>query len=181
NAPTHADGQPALFEIGGSGLPPGVSVIEAATTVLAEQERRLRQTEHPDRMRLLIAAESASALVAAEMAVDGLPWRADVHDALLTDLLGPRVPTGQRPKKLVELAAKVSEAFGGKPVNPDSPPTIVRAFGREGISISSARAHVLRKIDHPAVPWLLEYRELSRPHSANGWAWLDEWVPDGRF
>ena len=57
----------------------------------------------------------------------------------------------------------------------------MRAFGREGISISSARAHVLRKIDHPAVPWLLEYRELSRLHSANGWAWLDEWVSDGRF
>jgi DNA polymerase-1 len=40
---------------------------------------------------------------------------------------------------------------------------------------------VLRKIDHPAVPPLIEYRELSRLHSANGWAWLDEWVSDGRF
>jgi DNA polymerase-1 len=181
DAPTHTDTQPALFETRGSGLPPGVSVVDAAKRVLAEQERRVRQTEHPDRFRLLIAAESASALVAAEMSADGLPWRADVHDALLTDMLGPRVPAGQRPKKLVELAARVSEAFGGKPVNPDSPPTIVRAFSREGISVPSARAHVLRKIDHPAVPPLIEYRELSRLHSANGWAWLDEWVSGGRF
>jgi DNA polymerase-1 len=179
--PSHTDIQPALFQTRGSGLPPGVSVVEAAKTVLADQERRLNRTEHPGRLRLLIAAESASALVAAEMSADGLPWRADVHDKLLTELLGPRVPAGQRPKKLVELAGRVSAAFGGKPVNPDSPPTIVRAFGREGISIPSARAHVLRTIDHPAVPVLIEYRELSRLHSANGWSWLDEWVHDGRF
>ncbi len=179
--PAHADVQPALFETRGSGLPDGVSVVDAAKVVLAEQERRIRRCEQPERMRLLVAAESASALAAAEMSADGLPWRADVHDALLTELLGPRVPAGQRPKKLVELAVRVSEAFGGKPVNPDSPATIVRAFGREGISIPSARAHVIRKIDHPAVPPLLEYRELSRLYSANGWAWLEEWVHDGRF
>ncbi|HKS47392.1 MAG TPA: bifunctional 3'-5' exonuclease/DNA polymerase [Amycolatopsis sp.] len=181
DAPAHTDDQPALFETQGSGLPQGVSVVDAMATVLAEQERRVRRAGHPERMRLLIAAESASALVAAEMSADGLPWRADVHDALLTELLGPRVPAGQRPKKLVELAGRISEAFGGKPINPDSPPTIVRAFSREGISIRSARAHVLREIDHPAVPWLLEYRELARLHSANGWNWLDEWVGDGRF
>jgi DNA polymerase-1 len=179
--PAASDTQPALFATRGSGLPPGVTVTGAMETVLTEQERRIRQTAHPDRMRLLIAAESASALVAAEMSADGLPWRADLHDALLTEMLGPRVPAGRRPKKLVELAARISAAFGGKPVNPDSPPTIVRAFGREGISIPSARARVLRGVDHPAVPWLLEYRELSRLHSANGWTWLDEWVSDGRF
>ena len=181
DAPSHADAQPALFDTRGSGLPPGIGVAEAAQEVLADQERRIKHVEHPDRFRLLVAAESASALVAAEMRADGLPWRADVHDALLTELLGPRVPAGQRPKRLVELAARISEAFGGKPVNPDSPQTIVRAFGREGISIPSARAHVLRDVDHPAVPLLIEYRELSRLHSANGWAWLDEWVADGRF
>ncbi|GHF20425.1 DNA polymerase I [Amycolatopsis deserti] len=181
DVPTHADAQPALFETRASGLPPGTSVADAAAAVLADQERRIRHVEHPERFRLLVAAESASALVAEEMRADGLPWRADVHDALLTELLGPRVPAGQRPKKLVELAARITEAFGGKPVNPDSPQTIVRAFGREGISIPSARAHVLRDIDHPAVPLLIEYRELSRLHSANGWVWLDEWVTDGRF
>ncbi len=179
--PTHADAQPALFETRGSGLPPGVAEVDAAKIVLAEQERRVRATEHPERLRLLIAAESASALVAAEMTHDGLPWRPDIHDELLTEILGPRVPAGQRPKTLIELAARITEVFGGKPVNPDSPASIARAFSREGISISSARAHVLRQIDHPAVPLLIEYRELSRLYSANGWTWLDEWVHDGRF
>ncbi len=45
-------------------------------------------TEHPGRFRLLVAAESAGALIGAEMGHAGLPWRADVHDELLRELLG---------------------------------------------------------------------------------------------
>ncbi|MFC4086531.1 bifunctional 3'-5' exonuclease/DNA polymerase [Amycolatopsis samaneae] len=173
--------QPTLFETRGPGLPAGVTVAEAARRVLAEQERRIAATGHPDRMRLLLAAESASALAAVEMAADGLPWRADLHRELLAERLGPRVPAGQRPKRLVELAAMISAAFDGRPVNPDSPATVVRALARAGIEIPSARKYLLRGIDHPAVAPLLEYKELSRLHTANGWAWLDEWVTDGRF
>jgi DNA polymerase-1 len=40
---------------------------------------------------------------------------------------------------------------------------------------------VLRDIDHPAIAPLLEYKELSRLHTAHGWAWLDAWVRGGRF
>src|SRR5690606_37628612 len=69
----------------------------------------------------------------------------------------------------------------GRPVNPDHPDSVVRAFGRAGISVPSARAHVLRRVDHPAVAPLLEYKELARLHSAHGWAWLDQWVHEDRF
>jgi DNA polymerase-1 len=31
------------------------------------------------------------------------------------------------------------------------------------------------------MPALLEYKKLSRLYAANGWAWLDAWVHDGRF
>lgn len=175
------DDQPALFDPWDAGLPRDVPVLEAAEVVLAEQRRRIAGADHPDRMRLLIAAESASALAAAEMSADGLPWRADLHDALLTDLLGPRVPAGQRPRTLATLAERVRGAFGGRPVNPDAPASVVRAFGRAGIEVPSARAHVLRTVDHPAVGPLLEYKELARLHSAHGWAWLDGWVRDNRF
>lgn len=175
------DDQPTLFETRGPRLPAGVTVVEAARRVLAEQEKRVALAEHPERLRLLFAAESASALAAAEMSADGLPWRADLHLKLLADQLGPRVSAGQRPKRLVELAAKISAAFGGRPVNPDAPASVVRALGREGIEVTSARKYLLRDIDHPAVPPLLEYKELARLHSANGWTWLDEWVHDGRF
>ncbi|PXY21932.1 bifunctional 3'-5' exonuclease/DNA polymerase [Prauserella flavalba] len=175
------DEQPTLFDPRGSGLPPGVSALEAMEVVLAEQERRIGLLPHPERIRLLVAAEAASALAAAEMSADGLPWRADLHDALLTELLGPRVPSGQRPRRLAELAERVQDAFGGRALNPDHPGSVVRAFGRAGIAIPSARAHVLRGVDHPAVAPLLEYKELARLHSAHGWAWLEQWVHGDRF
>ncbi|MGW4487936.1 bifunctional 3'-5' exonuclease/DNA polymerase [Amycolatopsis sp. NPDC004368] len=173
--------QPTLFSPRGPGLPDGVTVVDAARRVLAEQEKRVAAVASPGRMRLLLAAESASALAAAEMSAAGLPWRADLHRTLLETRLGPRVPSGQRPKALVSLAARITDAFGGRPVNPDSSPSVIRALAREGIEVPAARKYLLRGIDHPAVAPLLEYKELSRLHSANGWAWLDEWVTDGRF
>ncbi|WP_199435067.1 bifunctional 3'-5' exonuclease/DNA polymerase [Qaidamihabitans albus] len=173
--------QPALFDPRGSGLPPGVTVADAAELVFTEQCGRIERAAHPQRLRLLIAAESASALAAAEMSVDGLPWRADIHDKLLTELLGDRVPAGQRPRRLAELADRVQAAFGSRPVNPDHPGSVVRAFGRAGVQLPSARAHVLREVAHPAVAPLLEYKELARLHSAHGWAWLDAWVHGDRF
>jgi DNA polymerase-1 len=135
----------------------------------------------PARLRLLAAAESAGALAAAEMSFDGLPWRPDVHDDLLAGLLGPRPPRGSRPRRLAELAGQITAAFGGRQVNPDSPAQLVRAFAADGIPVSSTRSEVLRGVDHPAVPLLLEYKELARLHAAHGWAWLDSWVAGGRF
>jgi DNA polymerase-1 len=57
----------------------------------------------------------------------------------------------------------------------------VRAFAAAGISVPSTRSQVLREVDHPAVPLLLEYKELARLYAAHGWSWLDSWVAGGRF
>src|SRR6185312_12674622 len=132
------------------------------------------------RLRLLVAAESASALTAVEMGRVGLPWRAEVHEALLAEALGPRPAAGARPARLAELAARITQAFG-HPVNPDSVTDLREAFRRAGFPIDSTRAWVLRDIEHPAVPDVLAYKELSRLHAANGWTWLAEWVRGGRF
>jgi DNA polymerase family A len=87
-----------------------------------------------------------------------------------------------RPPRLAELAGQISAAFGaGRPVNPDSPAQLIRALAADGVRVPSTRLSVLREIDHPAIPLLLEYKELSRLHAAFGWAWLDTWVSDGRF
>ena len=69
------------------------------------------------RLGLLLAAESSGALVAAEMTHAGLPWRADVHERLLTELLGPRPAPGQRPAVLEALLAEIRAAFG-RPAQP---------------------------------------------------------------
>jgi DNA polymerase family A len=158
-------------------------LLDALITVHAAQLRGIAADEHPGRFALLVTAESAGALAAAEMTAAGLPWRADVHDALLAEQLGPR-PTvaGMRPARLAELAAEVAAAFAGRrPVNPDSPAQVLQAFAADGIRLSSTRLAVLRDVDHPAIAPLLEYKELSRLYSAFGWSWLDTWVDQGRF
>ena len=140
----------------------------------------------PARFGLLTAAESAGGLVAAEMTAAGLPWRADVHDQLLTEVLGVRPPATAgpqlRPARLSELAAEISAALGSvRPVNPDSPAQLLRALAVAGIRVRSTRSAELRRVEHPVIPLLLEYKELARLHTANGWSWLDAWITDGRF
>lgn len=175
-----ADDQPVLFAADRQRLPPEADPLEAVVAVHADQQRRIGLAEHPERMRLLCAAESAGALAAAEMTYDGLPWSAAAHDELLTALLGPRPAGGARPKLLGELATQIQEELGA-PVNPDSPAQLLPAFARVGVQVASTRSHVLREVEHPAAALLLRYKELSRIHSAHGWAWREQWAPAGRF
>jgi DNA polymerase-1 len=174
-------GQPALFDHGLLGLPSDEELLAGMVAVHADQQRRLGVVARTEGgLGLLVAAESAGALAAVEMAAAGLPWRPEVHDAVLTELLGPRPRAGTAPERLRDLAAGIGDAFG-QPLNPDSPAQVLRAFAAAGTPLPSTRSHVLRGVDHPAVPLLLAYKELSRLHAAHGWAWLDAWVADGRF
>jgi DNA polymerase-1 len=173
--------QATLFGPAEPGFAEARATLNALIAAHADQQRRIAADAYPARFGLLAAAESAGALAAAEMRAAGMPWRADVHDALLASLLGPRPPAGLRPARLATLASQISAAFGGRAVNPDSPAQLLKAFATEGIRVPSTRSGVLREIDHPAVPLLLEYKELARLHAAHGWAWLDEWVSAGRF
>ncbi|MEV4703467.1 bifunctional 3'-5' exonuclease/DNA polymerase [Actinoplanes sp. NPDC049316] len=158
----------------------GAVVLDALVRVYADQHRRAGATVHPGRFALLVAAESAGALLAAEMGHTGLPWRADVHDQVLRDLLGAPQPVGP-PRRLAELTAEVNAAFGVRGLHPDSPAEVLRAFAKAGIDVPNTRAWVLRRVEHPAVKPLLEYKELYRIWTAHGWAWLDAWVSGGRF
>lgn len=177
-----AETQPSLFESGPVPLPLGTDEFEALLEVYAGQLARTAKTEHPERMRLLLAAESAGMLVATEMSRSGIPWRADVHRELLDKLLGERFPGGLEPRRMAELADEVSQAFGeGVRVRPDLPNDIIRAFGRIGILLSSTRKWELQQIDHPAVAPLLAYKSLYRLYTAHGWSWLEQWVHGGRF
>ena len=130
---------------------------------------------------LLVAAESAAALAAAEMGHVGLPWRAEIHDEILTELLGPRPVLGGRPPRMQTLAEEIGALLGDPRLNPDSQPGLLRALRRAGLPLRTTRSHELRRIDHPVVAPLLHYKELSRLHSANGWAWREQWVWQGRF
>ncbi|MDQ0365541.1 DNA polymerase-1 [Catenuloplanes indicus] len=174
-------GQAALFDTGPPPAEIGTDPLTAVTEVYADQAGRIARTAYPGRFRLLVAAESAGALIAAEMGRDGLPWRADVHDRLLIELLGPPSPVGGPPRRLAELAGAINDAFGVRGLHPESPAELLRAFAKAGFDLPNTRRWVLRDVRHPAVPFLLEYKELYRIWTAHGWAWRDAWVQDGRF
>ncbi|MFJ6151697.1 bifunctional 3'-5' exonuclease/DNA polymerase [Micromonospora profundi] len=171
-------GQVALFDTLPG--PPGPG-IDALIQVYADQLARVADTEHPGRFRLLVAAESAGALIAVEMGVAGLPWRAEVHDAVLGELLGEPSPVGGPPRRLAELATQIADALGVRQLHADSPAELLKAFARAGVELPNTRAWVLRGVDHPAVPLVLEYKELYRIWTAHGWSWREQWVRDGRF
>ncbi len=133
------------------------------------------------RLGLLLAAESAGALVAAEMTHAGVPWRVAVHEQLLTELLGPRPPRGARPRLLEDLVVEVRQLLGSPDLNPDSRPHLLAALRRNGIEVPDTRRSTLRRVEHPVVEPLVRYKQLAHLFSTNGWAWIDQWVSDGRF
>lgn len=135
----------------------------------------------PGALRLLVSAESAGALAAAEMHHAGIPWSAAEHERILAAALGSRVPSGVRPAELELLAESIRAALDAPGLNPDSPGELLRHLRRSGIAVDSTRAAALRDVRHPVVVPLLAYKKLARLNSANGWQWLDTWVRAGRF
>ena len=176
--------QDALFSPDETGLPAEVDPLSALIEVYLAQLPEL--DAGGPRLRLLAAAESAGALAAAEMTHAGLPLDPELHSAHLTEVLGPMpafssAASGTRPAKLQDLVDRVAEAFNTPTLNPDSPTQLLKALSTNGLPAHTTRAWELRGFEHPGVPLLLEYKELARLYSANGWTWLRAWVRDGRF
>ena len=166
------------------GTEPGPESRAPESTSGREFRRQLNavaSAAEPGRLRLLLAAESAGALVAAEMRFAGLPWRTDVHDHLLTQELGPRALPGVRPERLELLAQRIRLELDDAVLNPDSPQELFKALQRAGLAVTSTRGWELKKLEHPVIEPLLQYKKLSRLLSANGWTWMESWVVNGRF
>ncbi|GAA5208688.1 bifunctional 3'-5' exonuclease/DNA polymerase [Microbacterium kyungheense] len=176
------DAAPTLFELDGAaartGLPDGA---DDARDEFVRQRAAVAGARDPGRLRLLTAAESAGALVAAEMRAAGLPWDAAEHDRILVETLGERPPGGGQPALLAGAAARVREALGDPTASLDSQPKLLRSLHRVGVLVESTSRWELAEQRHPVIEPLLEYKKLSRLLSANGWSWLAEWVADGRF
>jgi DNA polymerase-1 len=111
----------------------------------------------------------------------GLPWSAERHDAILTEVLGPRPAPGERPAELERLLQSIRTLLQNPGVNPDSPLELLKALRRAGITVDSTREWELKRVRHPAIEPLLDYKKRARLLTANGWNWLDSWVEDGRF
>ena len=173
----HAD--EALFTLDDrAGVPDDPAEVIAE---FARQQAAVHASSDPDRLRLLLAAESAGALIAAELHAAGLPWDAAVHDRLLTDVLGTRPSAGGLPSRVQARAEEVRRALGDPHASLDSQPKLLRSLHRAGVPARSTSRWELAEFDHPVIAPLLAYKKLTRLLSANGWAWLSEWAPDGRF
>jgi DNA polymerase-1 len=116
--PEDEPAQAPLFDDGTGRAEPADDIAQVVAVHAAQQ----RAVAGLSGFALLAAAESAGALVAAEMGHDGLPWSAREHDALLTELLGPRPTGGLRPRKLQDLADRISAAFDRPPAPAHRPP-----------------------------------------------------------
>jgi DNA polymerase-1 len=147
----------------------------------SSQREAVAGSAEPGRLNLLLSAESAGALIACEIAFAGLPVDASVHERLLAGLLGDRPINGARPAKLEALVSEMQGALDSDRFNPDSPTELLKALRAAGLQVASTRSWELKRIDHPVIAPLLEYKKLSRLMTANGWSWLDTWVKDGRF
>ncbi len=180
-APQQSD-SPTLFDIEARSrhrtAPP---TLEAALDEFDRQRLAIAASHHPARLSLLLSAESAGALIAAELTHAGVPWDEAEHHRILRESLGPKPPLGTKPARMQSLGAEIREALGDPHANIDSPPKLLRSLRAAGIEVSSTSKWELAEHAHPAVDLLLEYKKMARLFTANGWAWLDEWVRDGRY
>ncbi len=176
SAQAHGRTDEPLFELTGQRLG-----VDACVAEHLAQQAALAQAGDGGRLALLCHAESVGGLIAQELNHAGVPFSAEVHDAALTGLLGPRDRAGGRPAVMAALAVEVQRALGAPHLNPDSHVDLVAALRRAGLDVSSTRQWELEQLDHPVIEPLLRYKKLSRLHTANGWAWLQTWVHDGRF
>ena len=155
--------------------------LDEVAREFGRQQEAIAASPYAGRLRLLLAAESAGALLAAELTHVGLPFDVNEHDAMLTALLGPRPLFGGRPAKLEELVGRIRVALSAPGLNPDSAPDLLRALHAQGLPVETTRKGELSRLDHPVIGPLLEYKRLARLFSANGWAWMGTWVQEGRF
>ncbi|MCW2288848.1 DNA polymerase-1 [Leucobacter luti] len=169
-----------LFDFGVPAAGPD-SVPHSLTAALAEFARQRAAEATRRDLGLLLAAESAGALIAIEMATAGVPWDVAEHDRLLAAELGPRPAPGVKPQAMLTVGEEVRAALGDATANLDSPPKLIRALRSAGVDVASTSQWELMEHEHPVIAPLLRYKKLARLLTANGWAWLDEWVHEGRY
>ncbi|WP_373283528.1 bifunctional 3'-5' exonuclease/DNA polymerase [Sediminivirga luteola] len=179
-----APGTSALFEIENAAGHMTAEVphdVDEALREFGRQRAAVTASASSGRLQLLLAAESAGALAAVEMGTAGVPWDEEEHSRILTETLGPKPAPGQKPARMAELAHEVRRALNEHDTSLDSPPKLLRSLRRAGINVQSTSRWELEDQEHPVIEPLLQYKRLARLHSANGWAWLTEWVNDGRY
>ncbi|MFH8249919.1 bifunctional 3'-5' exonuclease/DNA polymerase [Microbacterium sp. B2969] len=176
------DAAPALFDLDDAAASSGPpTALDDVLAEFARQQAAVARSPDARRLRLLLAAESAGALIAVELRAAGLPWDPAVHDRILAEILGERPAGGGLPVRMQDAADRVRRELGDPAASLDSQPKLLRSLHRVGLLVESTSRWELAEHTHPVVAPLIEYKRMARLLSANGWTWLEEWVRDGRF
>ncbi len=155
---------------------------ELALVVQARQEAALRQLPDPRAdpggppLRVVTAwAESAAALLCAELEADGLPI--DVREA--NRLVEAVIGNGDRAVR----DAPVVQLLRGDDVDLRNPSSVRDALLRLGIDVPDTRSWRLEayRQAHPLVDALLTWRKAERVATTYGFGWLEQNVRGGRL
>jgi DNA polymerase-1 len=127
-------------------------------------------------LRLVTAwAESAAALLCAELESDGLPFDLEGGRALVRQLI--------QAEDRATRDAPVLALFRGDDVDLRNPASVKDALARMGIEVPDTRSHRLEayRAAHPVVDALLTWRKAERVATTYGYDWIDAHVRDGRL
>src|SRR5690606_21878944 len=99
----------ALFDLDDPAQPAAPDDVEAS---IAQYRAQLAAAAADLRLRMLCHAESAGGIIAEELHAAGVPWDAQRHGEVLTEVLGARSPATGIPARMAELAAEVRGLLG---------------------------------------------------------------------
>ena len=155
-----------------------------AVEVAALQRERLGRLG--ERALATARAESATELLCAELAADGLPMDRALAEEIVAAFVGGR-PRGEA-EAAQQRAARdglvLRHAPPGTSFDLRSPGQVRSLLRSVGIEVPDTRAWRLESLRdaHPVVPDLLAWRKAERVATTYGYAWLDEHLaPDDRL
>ena len=157
-----------------------------ALRVAEKQRSALRQLVDRPRAEATARSESAAELLCAELAVDGLPMRRSIAEAMVCDAVGLRARNGTEAAE----RRRVRDAlvFAACPDIGDfdlrSPGQVKSLLRRVGIEVVDTRAWRLETLraEHPVIDALLQWRKSERIATTFGYEWLDRHLgPDDRL
>ena len=134
-------------------------------------------------------AESAAAMLAAELGLDGLPIDRVAAERTLTELIGPRPASAEaearaRSDRDARVLRHVPSGIGVDSTDLRNPAQVRTLLGKVGLDLPDTRSWRLERHagEHPLVDALLAWRKAERIATTYGYGWLDRHVgADGRL
>ena len=134
-------------------------------------------------------SESAAAMLAAELGLDGLPVDLVAAEHILTELVGPRPVSADaaartRSDRDARVLRHVPSGYDLASTDLRNPAQVRALLSRVGLDLPDTRSWRLERHAgaHPLVDALLAWRKAERMATTYGYGWLDGHVgPDGRL